>query len=122
MESPKRIMGFLITGTLLLLLYVHQQISILQVSYSIEKKEREVARLSEDYKISKFELTRLYSPYLLSRRVKSASLNLTTPKAREIIKVTKPRMIAPPAPVVPWPNRLPWFGFVKEAQAKTSNK
>ena len=54
MDLLKRKFVLLTAGTCLLLLYVHEQTSIFQVSYGIEKKERAVAKLSEEYKRMKF--------------------------------------------------------------------
>ncbi|MBI4394991.1 MAG: hypothetical protein HY583_02225 [Candidatus Omnitrophica bacterium] len=113
---------FLIFGTLALLLYVHEQTAIFQVSYSIEKKEREIARLSEQYKTCKFKVARLRSPHVLSERMKKLSLNLTTPKDQKIIRVLKMKTL-PLEPQVRWPAPLQFLSlihFVKEAQAKTS--
>ena len=125
MELSKRTFTILITATLLLLFYVHEQVTIFQVSYSIERKEREIARLSEDYKTAKFYLTRLRSPHVLSQRIKELSLNLAVPKDRQVIRVLKPKAVPvqiqveeswPPAPF----RFLSLLHFVKEAQAKTS--
>ncbi len=125
MTSSKRIFSFLILGTLLLLLYVHEQIVIFQVSYSIEKKERQVARLSEDYKIAKFRAARLRSPDVLNKRMKELSLDLTSPKDREVIKITKPQIVSEQTTktTAPAPFQFQsWLHLIKEAQAKTSSK
>lgn len=122
MESSKRAVTFLILGTLLLLLYVHEQVAVFQVSYSIERKEREVARLSEEYKTSKFNLACLRSPQVLSARMKKMSLDLTMPTDQEVVKILKPK-----APTLSnmktafeqQPFRfLSLSHFIKEAQAK----
>lgn len=123
MNLSKRTFTFLIAGTLLVLAYVHEQVSILQISYSIEKKEREVARLSEDYKLAKFQMSRLHSPAFLTRELKSRSLNLAAPKAGQVVKVVKLKEILPPLnqPTTVKTSITSWFGgFMKEAQAKTS--
>ncbi len=49
MELSKRTFGLIFAITLALLFYVHQQISIFRVSYTIQKNVMEVARLSEAY-------------------------------------------------------------------------
>ncbi|MBI3999454.1 MAG: hypothetical protein HY351_02465 [Candidatus Omnitrophica bacterium] len=122
MRSSKRAFAFLILGTLALLLYVHEQVSIIQVSYSIEKKERDLARLSEDYKTARFKVARLRSPHVLNERMKKLSLNLTAPTDQKVVRVLKPK----PVPVeteVRWLTPFQFLSllhFVKEAQAKTS--
>lgn len=124
MMSSKRTFSFLIIGTLLLLSYVHEQILIFQVSYSIEKKEREVARLSEEYKNAKFRVARLRSPDALSKRMKKTSLELTTPRDQEVVRIIKPRAIPTETKTTaPAPFHIQsWIHLIKEAQAKTSSK
>ena len=124
MELSRRTFVCFVVGTLLLLLYVHEQVSILQASYSIEKKEREVARLSENYKEVKFRVARLRSPAVLNQRMKELSLNLTIPTDQEVVRVLKLRTV-PAGTKVSWPAPIQfasWLHFVKEAQAKTSSK
>ena len=121
MELSRRLFCNLILGTLLLLLYVHEHVVVLQASYSIEKKERELARLSEDYKVAKFRVLRLRSPHVLNQRMKELSLNLILPTDQQLIKILKLKS-APVEEAVSW--RAPiqfmsWLHFVKEAQAKT---
>ena len=122
MGTSKRAVTILILGTLLLLLYVHEQIVVFQVSYSIEKKEREVARLSENYKTAKFNLARLRSPQALNERMKKMSLDLTMPTDQEIVKILKPKSTGLPSMKTTFeqqPFRFLSFGhFIKEAQAK----
>jgi hypothetical protein len=121
LELSKRTFGVLIVGTLALLLYVHQQVSIFQFSYDIEKKERQIARLSEDYKRAKFALDRLRSPHALNERLKASSLELITPRDQEVIRILKLQ------PIIEKTESAAWSGFqfgsllhfVKEAQAKT---
>ena len=124
MELSKRTFGLIIAITLALLFYVHQQISIFRVSYTIQKKEIEVARLSEAYKLVKFRVARLYSPHVLSQRMKQLSLDLTTPTEQEIIRVLKPKMV-PQENKVAWSDPVQFLSllhFIKEAQAKTAPK
>lgn len=122
MELTKRMVVGLTVGTLLLLLYVHEQVSILQVSYSIGRKEREAVRLSEDYKTAKFRVARLRSPQALGQRLNELSLDLIIPTNQEVVTILKP--VAPSVEVEPgWPAPVrfaSWLPFVKEAQAKTS--
>ena len=119
-ELSKKTFSALIIGTLALLLYVHQQVSVFQLSYDIEKKERQIARLSEDYKRAKFGLDQLRSPHALNERLKGSSLELITPTDQEVVRVLKMQPIIQ-KPESGWPGVQ--FGsllhFVKEAQAKT---
>ncbi len=124
MELSKRTFSFLVLGTFLLLLYVHEQISIFQVSYSIQKKEREVAQLSEQYKMTKFKVARLRSPHALNQRMKQLSLDLRTPTEQEVIRIIKPKgTLQTSKATLPDPIQfLSWLHFIKDAQAKTSSK
>lgn len=124
MDLSKRTFSLFILITFALLLYVHQQISIFQVSYDIQKKEQDVARLSEEYKMAKFRVDKLRSPHNLNQRMKQLSLELTTPTDQEIIHVLRPK-IELQDNKVSWPDPiqfLSWFHFIKEAQAKTASK
>lgn len=121
MEITKRTFGYLILATFLLLLYVHEQTCIFQVSYAIQKKEREVAELNETYKLSKFRVARLRSPHVLNQRLKQLSLDLTTPTEQEIIRVLKPKIEQAKTSQITWPAPMNLLShFVKEAQAKTN--
>ena len=113
------LMGFV---TLLLLFYVHEQVSIFQVSYAIEKKEREGARLSEAYKQEKFDLARLRSPHVLSQRIKKLSLALSLPEEQEVVRILRSKAPAVDQKTM-WSAPFQFLSllhFVKEAQAKTS--
>ena len=114
----KRIFSLLTIVTLALLLYVHEQISLFRVSYSIQAKERQV------YKLAKFRVARLRSPQVLSQRMKQLSLNLTTPTEQEVIRILRPQMVSQEQ-TMKWPDPihfLSWLHFIKEAQAKTLSK
>lgn len=124
MELSKKTFILFIMITLALLLYVHQQISVFRVSYAIQKKEAEAAKLSEDYKLVKFRVARLRSPHVLNQRMKQLSLDLTTPTEQEIIRVLKPKVVPQETKMIlPDPIQfLSWLHFIKEAQAKTAPK
>lgn len=124
MNLSRRAFTCFVVGILLLLLYVHEQVSNLQVSYSIEKKEREMARLSEHYKIAKFRVARLRSPNVLNQRMKELSLDLTIPTDQEVVKVLRLRTISADSKLSrPAPFRFAsWLHVMREAQAKTSSK
>lgn len=104
-------------------MYVHEHISIYRTSYAIESKEREVARLHEEYKLAKYALSRLRSPDMLSQRLQETSLDLTIPQEHEVIKLLRAKMLSSRVENS-GPVRfafLPLLQFSKEAQAKTSN-
>jgi hypothetical protein len=111
----------------LLLLYVHAQISLFQVSYTIDSRSRQLAQQSEEYRLLKFEVEQLKAPRLLETRMKELQMDLTLPKEVRIVRV-------PTVPVVDAVNVqgvslrplsdgiLDFLGrWVKVAQAKTDN-
>ncbi|MBI1977835.1 MAG: hypothetical protein HYS55_03685 [Candidatus Omnitrophica bacterium] len=123
MEISKRTFIYLVIATIALLLYVHEQVSIYQVSYDIGKKERELARLTEEYKTFKFRVARLRSPHVLSERMKRASLDLAIPEDQEVIRILKLRVAAPETREGKWSAPFQFLSllhFVREAQAKTA--
>ena|SRR3989338_3565889 len=124
MILSKQTFKFFLLGTILILLYVHQQTAILRLSYSIEKKEKQLVTLNENYKMARYQRARLRSPAFLNREMKKRALNLTNPKAVEVVNISMPRMSAAPVSVGgTWPVKSPllsWIGSIKEAQAKTS--
>ena len=116
----KKTFSMLIIGTFSLLLYVHQHVSVFQLSYDIEKKERQIAKLSEDYKRAKFNLAQLRSPHVLNERLKKSSLELITPTDQEVIRVLKTEaIIQKTEPKWSGVQLGSFIQFVKEAQAKT---
>jgi len=121
-NSSKWTFIFLALGTILLLTYVHAQVLVYKISYSIEAKERRLAKLKDEHKISKFQVARLKSPEFLSRKLKDSSLDLVIPRHREVIRLIRPTIISERTESV-GPIRFPlmgWLHFIKEAQAKTS--
>lgn len=114
--------GLLMTVTVMLLVYVHIYTETYRLSYDIQKGETKLAQLSEQYKIARFRVSRLHSPNYLNKKLKEKSLQLITPKAAEVIKITLPKAVeAPIEPVTPVKyNFLSWISTMKEAQAKPS--
>lgn len=73
--------------TAVLLLYVHQQVEILRVSYRIHAKSLRLAKDTEDLRRLKFEVERMRSPNLLQKRLEHLSLPFTLPKQVEVIHI-----------------------------------
>lgn len=109
-----------------LLLYVHEQIALLHVSYTLEDKSEKLVRLSEEFRNVKFELDQLKAPRLLEEKIKEMQLNLTLPN--EVRVLTTPSHPLKESPINnvsanPMSDRvLHFFGrWVDVAQAKTDN-
>ena len=120
--SSRKVFSGLFVLTAALLLHVHTQVSIFQVSYSIQNKEKKLAALSDEYRIRKFEVSKLHSLVYLDKRKKEMNLNLVVPKEIKIVPVPIVKPLVEPV----MPNSLvrrsffSFVNFIKEAQAKTS--
>ncbi len=75
----------------LLLLYVHGQVSLLEVSYSIDERAGILAQKSEEFRHLKFEVDQLKAPRLLEEELKRHDFDLTLPKEIRVLRI-------PPAP------------------------
>ena len=123
--AGKTILGVSV-AVVFLLLYVHEQIALLHVSYTLEDKSEKLVRLSEEYRNVKFELDQLKAPRLLEEKIKEMRLNLALPNEVRVMKTP-----APPLPesslksvsVSPMSDRVLHFlgRWVDIAQAKTDN-
>jgi len=114
---------FMVLVTGLLLAYVHEHVSIYQISYQIEAKERKLARLSEEYKTAKFAVARLRSPSTLSERMKENALELAIPTEHHVIKILKSKSLSSKidSGINSRGSFFSWIPFMKEAQAEPSN-
>ena len=118
----KILVGFSIV-TLGLLLYVHERVEMLRVSYHIHQKSSVLSQKSEEFRRLKFEVTQLRSPQALERRLEQLSLPLTLPKEIKVVKIPQP-VFGPavePLAIQRPPGKL--FDFVGQwiqvAQART---
>ena len=124
LKQPKKIFSGLALLTFVLLFHVHMQVSIFQVSYSIQKKSKLLSELTDEYRLEKYEISKLYSLSYLDKRKKELNLNLVVPKEVKVVyapveRVTEQMIDAPPM------IRRGLFSFanlIKEAQAKTSRE
>lgn len=84
--------GKIICGVLavssFLLLYVHGQTALFQLSYNIDKQSKVLARESEEYRRLKFEVEQMKAPLLLEGKMREMSLELGLPKEVRVIRVT----------------------------------
>ena len=85
----KVLAGFMIVtaGTLL---YVHERVEMLRISYRIYKKSSALSEKSEEFRRLKFEVAELRSPEALERRLGEWSISLTLPKEIRVLKVAAP--------------------------------
>lgn len=111
----------MITG--ILLLYVHEQVEVLRVSYRIYQKSSQLAERAEEFRRLKFGVAQLRSPQNLEKKLEDLSFPLTLPREIQVLRV--PETFSPPE-VRPLPFRVPsnrFFDFIGQwiqiAQART---
>ena len=118
----KILFGFVIL-TATLLLYVHERVEMLKVSYQIYYKSSELSKKGEEFRRLKFEVSQLRSPQALEKRLGELALPLTLPKEIKVLKASGPvtREFSRSLPVEPSRGNL--FDFlgqwVQIAQART---
>jgi len=110
-----------------MLLFVHQQIAIIQCSYKINKSESVLSELKETQKNLKFQLASFTSPSTLNQKLAAADIDLVFPNEITVVRV--PAVIDTPLTFVDSGtvqttgqfNVLSVLGFEKEARAEVSN-
>lgn len=78
--------------TLALLLYVHEQVSLVRVSYQIDAKQIKLNRMNEEYRQLKFEVDQLKAPRLLEEKMKNLSMDLMLPQEIHVVRTPAPRL------------------------------
>jgi hypothetical protein len=73
-----------------LLLYVHERVEMLRVSYRLYEKSSELSEKSEQFRRLKFEVAKLRSPQVLEKRLEELSLPLVLPKQIQVLRVSLP--------------------------------
>lgn len=109
--------------TALMLLYVHEQVALFHISYSLDERSETLTRRSEACRKLKFEVEQLKAPRILEKRMKEMKLDLSLPKEVRVVKV--PQLESPiEEPVIetvpPTQGLSRVFGrWIGVAQAKT---
>jgi hypothetical protein len=85
----KKIAIFLTTITFiaaLMILQINQNVALIQQSYTIRDKEKELAMVSDQYKQLVFEINSLHSPGKLQNKIIESGIHLIHPTNIKIIK------------------------------------
>ena len=118
----KVLFGFVIL-TSALLLYVHEQIEVLRVSYRIQKKSSELSQMSEEFRRLSFEVAQFRSPQSLEKKLEKSSLPLTLPREIQVLKIPDKTIQPKVNPIqfrAPSHNLLDFLGqWIQVAQART---
>lgn len=70
-----------------LLLYVHERVEMLRVSYRIHNQSSRLSEKAEELRRLTFEVTQLRSSQNLEKRMEELSLPLTLPKEIQVLRV-----------------------------------
>ncbi len=95
MKGLGKVMACVFAVCFFMLLYVHEQISLIRVSYLLDVKSDKLAKMTEEYRQVKFEVDQLKAPRLLEQKIKQLSLDLTLPQEIRVIKMPASRLEVP---------------------------
>jgi hypothetical protein len=129
MKGAGKILSGITIITVLLLFYVHEQVSLFAVSYRIQKNSALLTERGEEYRRLKFEVDQLKAPRLLEEKMRMLNLDLTLPKQVLVVRIPSTPPAESNAPVIsdislqPFSEGLLDFlgRWVKVAQAKTDS-
>lgn len=124
MKGTGKILLVFILATGSLLLYVHEQVEMLRVSYRIHSKSSSLSKRTEEYRRLKYDVTRLRSPEVLEKRLQELDLGLTLPKEIKTLRVQppvfQPELSQAPVSATPVDQFFNFLGqWVQVAQART---
>lgn len=113
--------------TLIALIYVHQQIELVKLSYAIDGKERNIEHMLDRRESLGYNIKELESPSRLEKALLSQKIEVAFPKRGEVVKVAS--LLADDASGRPLKKLaiekkanisgiLEFFGIAREAQAK----
>jgi len=128
MKGCGKIVLFLGLAALMLVYYVQGQISLVQVSYVLDKKMHMKRDKEEYYRQLKYEMEQMKSPRLLESKLTELKFDLGLPTEIKVIRIAQPATWNLPASALsaelsmnPLSEKLASFfeRWVKVAQAKT---
>jgi hypothetical protein len=110
--------------TLVALLYVHQQVQLLKISYRINANEKDLTRLLDQNRALIYNITRLKSPVNLDKKFLASKKDYSIPQQWQIVKVATPKEEKQPVMLAKTEKRSfailnKLFGRPKEAMANT---
>ncbi len=110
-------------ATLVALVYVHQQVELVKLSYTIEHKEHKLEYMLDHKDILAYNIDNLEAPSRLEKALISQKIDITFPKRGQIVKTpsgTKSVSVRKAAieKKVSRFGIFEFFGFGREAHAK----
>ena len=87
MKFALRVVLMVAIATSCVVLYVHGQVAIFQVSYSLDAHARLLKERSEEFRRIKFEVDQLKAPRLLEEKMNQMNLELTLPRQVKVVRI-----------------------------------
>lgn len=75
------------------LLYVHQQVRLLKISYKINANEKDLTRLLDQNRALIYNITRIKSPINLGRKFLASKEEYSIPQRWQIVEVAPPKEV-----------------------------
>jgi len=103
----------LILVTLLALLYVHQQVQLVKVSYGIEFNERKITTLLDQNKALMYNIAKLKSPAGLQKKLLASKKEFSIPQQWKVVEIAVPKANKDQLITANAKTQTP-FGFLKQ--------
>ena len=77
------------TMTLAALVYVHQQVELVKLSYTIDCKEKILKTMVDQREILRYNISNLESPSRMEKVLSARNINVAYPKRAQIVRLAK---------------------------------
>ena len=75
------------------LMYVHQQVELVKLSYHIEKKEKKLSEVLDQREQLSYNIKNLEAPSRLESALLAKNIDITFPKKGNVIKMARPYVL-----------------------------
>ena len=75
--------------TVVALVYVHQQVELVKLSYTIDCKEKALKTIIDRREMLRYNISNLESPSRLEKVLSSRNINVSLPKRAQIVRLAK---------------------------------
>ncbi|MCM8761146.1 MAG: hypothetical protein NC938_03295 [Candidatus Omnitrophica bacterium] len=86
-----RLITFIVSVTIVALLYVHQQVELVKISYVIECKEYLVKEMLDRNERLGYNIKNLEAPYRLEEALLAKSIEVAFPKQCNVVRTASPK-------------------------------
>ena len=105
----KRYLLFLGMGTILALGYIHQRVCLIRLGYQVESLGCQRDDLLDQHRMLHYNVLTLRSPFILEERLAQRNIQLTPPRAVEVLSPTLRMAPATTGWVQTAPTRSGWL-------------